>query len=169
MRVRLHAFALAASIVLSPLAPLPSDAQTAEGVESNIALGDKQFIKLSELVLIRGRFISDLDQFPNNTYTISCLTHQCIIASVRQIGENQIGSIDISYFDVTEWSNKLIVAQDTELCMRSTLTIDRNAQTTLFFDVPMNQGIDACRLFHPTKARTATIGSPFLASRPRKP
>lgn len=185
MRVTLSAFALAGPIAFLSLATGPSRAQTRDERNADfkddyaiifpkdgdklIIFGDKSFIDTQVSVLVRGTLTGSWVQYPNNTYSIFCVPAQCIVASVRQIGDNQVGRIDVSPYAVTEWSDNEIIARDDQLCMRSTITIDRRAQSLLLVDVPINQVTTTCKAFVPIKPRTATIGEPpFWKSWPRK-
>jgi hypothetical protein len=175
IRVTLCAFALAGPIAFLLLATASSGEQIRDERNADfkdgsniifpkngdniISFPSKMFINSStpDFVLVRGTLTGDWVQYPNNTYTISCVPGQCIVASFRQIGNNRVGYVDVLPYTVTEWSNKEIIAHDNQLCMRSTITIDRSEQTLLWVDIPINQGTAACQAFVPIKSRTATI------------
>jgi hypothetical protein len=167
MRVTLCAAALAGTIWLLPVAQLPSSAQT--GTERNvdsdtvsdIVFPNKAFSNTQAYVAVQGTLTADWLAYPNNTYSILCVSVQCLVASVRQIGPRQIGAIDGPIvYPVIEWSKDKVIAQDDDLCASTIITIDRNAQTVFWVETPINQTTAACQSFRPITARTASIEAP---------
>jgi hypothetical protein len=95
---------------------------------------------------------------------------QCLVASVEQIGARQIGAIDGPIvYPVVKWSSEEVIAEDNELCARTTIVINRTEQTVLWIETPINLTTIACQSFQPIKERTATIEAPpFWKSWPPK-
>lgn len=86
--------------------------------------------------------------YPNNTYAIHCVKDrkECWIASIEQIGPNQIGRLSGPYaYPITRWDAREIVAQDESLCMRTTLNLLFASQAVVMVEEPINQTSAQCR------------------------
>lgn len=167
MRVTLCAAALAGTIGLLPLAQIPSSAQTVSERKADseavrdIVFPNKTFVNTQAYVSVQGTLTADWLAYPNNTYSILCVPAQCLVASVQQIGPRQIGAIDGPIvYPLVEWSKDKVIAQDDDLCASTTIIIDRDAQTVLWVETPINQTTTACQSFRPITARTASIEAP---------
>jgi hypothetical protein len=161
MRVVLCAAVLTGLMTLSYV---PSSAQAIKepsddsGVYKDLVFPNKSFVSVPAYVAVKGTLAADWLAFPNNTYSIMCLPSQCLVASVSQIAAKQIGEIDgpIAY-PVTKWTDDEVIAEDDDLCARTTIIINRVEKTTLWVQNPINQDTDTCKSFRPIKARTASI------------
>lgn len=122
----------------------------------------KGFSIVADFVQIQGTLASDWFVYKNNTVSVACfkLNKKCNEARVEQIGDNQIGSIQQFEYEIRKWDMNEILSEDTEVCLRITMTIDINAQTVFYTYIPINQTIATCKLFQPTSPRTATIEDP---------
>jgi hypothetical protein len=89
--------------------------------------------------------------YPNNTYAISCIHKfdSCFVASVQQIGHDQIGRMDNPYeYPIVKWTEYEVVAQEEPSlfgCFRVTITIDRKRESLLWVEEPINQTKPSCK------------------------
>jgi hypothetical protein len=96
--------------------------------------------------------------YPNNTYSVNCeqQKNMCVVASAEQIGPNQIGSMQPALeYPIVKWDTNEIVAADPPsdvLCTRATITIDRQRQSLLWLEEPINQSKPMCE-----RAETRTV------------
>jgi hypothetical protein len=87
----------------------------------------------------------------NNTHAVSCYGryNACFIASVNQIGHDQIGRMDNPYdYPIVKWNEYEVVAQEEPSlfgCFRVTVTIDRKRETLLWVEEPINQTKPSCK------------------------
>jgi hypothetical protein len=125
--------------------------------DEDIVFPVKTFLSTNAYVAVKGTLKADWIGYKNNTFSILCLTDECIVASVEQIGPKQVGSIDgpITY-PVIRWSNDEVVAQSDALCAQITITFQRKSQTVLWVETPINQTEIACKNADNT-VRKATI------------
>src|SRR5262249_41666690 len=87
-----------------------------------------------EGVGISGTLTGDGVAYKNNTHSISCSKsrRECYVASIEQIGPNQIGRLDyVEIIPITKWSADEVVATTEEplefQCARMTIAISRKA------------------------------------------
>jgi hypothetical protein len=88
--------------------------------------------------------------YPNNSVAISCYKDrmECVIYSVEQIGQNQIGRLDFpTIYPVTKWDAFEVVASDPDLltCRKETISIVRKSQAVVWVQEPVNQSRAACK------------------------
>lgn len=148
-----------------PAEPLFSQTNVVQdnGQESDqtIIFPNKSFLSVPSYVEVKGTLTADWILYKNNTYSIFCLPSNCTVSYVEQIGPNQIGEINGPIvYPVVTWNNGTVVAEDNDLCVRTTITIDRTSQTVAWIEVPINKGKEFCHWGHPFNSRTATIESP---------
>src|SRR5215475_6267659 len=114
-------------------------------VDDDIVFAAKLFIDLpyDGSVAISGTLTGDGVGYKNNTISISCFKDrgECYIASIEQIGHNQMGSMhSVDIFPITKWSADEVVAiQDVMDCTRLTIVLERKSQTALYAREPINQ------------------------------
>ena len=101
----------------------------------------------------------------NNTVSVTCYQdrQECLIYSIAQIGPNQLGKLDVpGIFPITKWDNDEIIAVesgDTVACRKATISIERNKETAVWGEDPINQTHPACKYTH-TKIYKWTIEDP---------
>jgi hypothetical protein len=161
--VRLCAFMLAG--IFGPLGLASAQPNVAGDADPqhdrDIIFPHKSFLSVPTYVEVKGTLTAGWIGYKNNTYSIFCLPSGCTVASVEQIGPNQLGDINgPTVYPVVKWTNDTVVAEDEDLCIRTTITIDRTYQTVIWVDVPIHKGTDPCQRFQSIEARTATIESP---------
>jgi hypothetical protein len=97
-------------------------------------------------VHISGTITGDHIGYPNNTLTANCIQREmkCHVATIEQIGDNQMGTIDLADFDVVKWTTGEIKAQDTNpsedtvSCNMTTLSVDRPGGKVAYVTQPIN-------------------------------
>jgi hypothetical protein len=147
-----------ASVAVVSLSSACADNKDKWPPDIGIVFSFQEFVDTRGTVSIKGALIADWLGYKNNEHSIVCFKDGCWVASVEQIGPNQIGPIDGPiYYDVARWSEKEIVATSDDLCERVTITIDREAKTTLFTWIPINQSTEFCKIAS-HDPRSATIG-----------
>jgi hypothetical protein len=126
--------------------------------DDQIIFGEKVFydseaatIGGTATVTIAGTLTGPHLGYPNNTYNITCYRdqRQCIVASIEQIGHNQVGTMyaPLSY-PIVEWSpDKIVAKYDAKLtgCYTTTITIDRRQKSALWVEEPVNQTEPFCK------------------------
>ena len=134
-----------------------------------IVFPDKLYtdIDATGFVFIRGRIAGGDLAYKNNVRSITCTKdrNECVFYDVQEIGANQI-SIDYSpiSFQLTRWDQYEISGSYDELCIRSTVSIDRKNKTALIVEEPINQGSLDCK-DSPNKTTKYTLeGSLFWDS-----
>jgi hypothetical protein len=104
-----------------------------------------------EFVTISGTLTGDGMAYPNNTYNVGCYRdrNECVVASVEQIGRNQIGRMEVPLiFPIIKWGEYEIVAADepSEIqCAKATITIERDEGSLLWVEEPINQTRPFCK------------------------
>ena len=69
-----------------------------------------------------------------------------MVAYAEQIGPRQVGRINgPTVFPVVNWTADEVVASDNSLCVKYTITIDRQTKTLLWVETPINQTTIACK------------------------
>jgi hypothetical protein len=122
-------------------------AKPAGKYDETIVFPSKVFVGTKAYVAAKGTIAADWVAYKNNTYSILCLPDECIVASVEQIGPDQVGSIDgPTTYPVKRWTDAdEVVAEDDSLCARITITLDRRTQSVLWVETPINQTTIACK------------------------
>ena len=127
----------------------------AQKEDENIVFAPKNFadsaqIGLDGSVTISGTLTGEGLSYRNNTYSIACDRgrKECLVSSVHQIGQNQIGRLDSpESYPVKKWSPFEVVATEEtsdRSCTRVTITISRKSETALWVQEPINQTLPAC-------------------------
>ena len=134
--------------------------QTVE--DTDIIFGQKVFHDNHDtsypIVVTKGTLTGPGLAYPNNTYSVNCEQQKkmCVVASAEQIGRNQIGSMQPAVeYPIVKWGANEIVAADPPsdvLCSRATITIDRQRQSLLWLEEPINQSKPMCE-----RAETKTV------------
>ncbi len=103
------------------------------------------------MVIISGTLTGEGLAYPNNTYSVACEKAQqtCSASSIEQIGPKQIGRLDGPWvYPIVKWDQYEIVASD-ELssfsCAKVTITIERQQETLLWVEEPINQTRPICK------------------------
>jgi hypothetical protein len=115
------------------------------------AFSDSRQVQQDSWVAISGTLTGDGLAHPNNTYTIGCFRdlHECRVASIEQIGPNQIGRMEIPLaLPIVKWETQEVVAGDEPSkveCSRATITIERDQGTLLWVEEPVNQTRPSCK------------------------
>src|SRR4051794_25760126 len=115
-------------------------AQTTVAADDDIVFAPKNFSDLGGSVAVSGTMTGDGIAYKNNTYAILCVksNEECLVTHIEQIGPNQIGRLDYpSIYPIMSWTPNLVVASEplSSLgCTRTTITIDRKAETALWVD-----------------------------------
>jgi hypothetical protein len=115
--------------------------------DQSIAFPTKMFVGGKGWVAAKGTMTADWVGYKNNTYSILCFPEGCTVASVQQIGINQIGSIDgpITY-PVKSWTDDgVVVSESDDPCVRVTITLDRQAEAVFWVETPINQTAMNCK------------------------
>jgi hypothetical protein len=119
--------------------------------DGNITFPDKTFYdpattSLGDAEVSFSGALSGEDLHTNNTLTVRCDKAQmrCIVGNARQIGTNQIGTLDVTW-EITQWSSRLIVAKDEWPCATWTINITRPTEEVGYVIVPTNQTLPICK------------------------
>jgi hypothetical protein len=102
------------------------------------------------MVAFSGTLSGDDLAYKNNQYAVGCYLErkECWIATVEQIGPNQIGRMDAPYFyPIIKVDLKEIVAQEEAspfACRRTTISIARKEQRVAWVEEPVNQTKPEC-------------------------
>jgi len=119
--------------------------------DDDILFAQKNFADGGLAVGISGTLTGDGVMYKNNTRSISCIKDkgECIIASIEQIGDHQIGRLDYVYtMPITRWTELEIVAADEPndwSCVRNTVFLQRKAETALWVQEPTNTAKPQCK------------------------
>ena len=115
--------------------------------DETIIFPDKVFVSTKNFVAAKGTMTADWVGYKNNTYSILCIPEECIVASVQQIGHDQVGTIDgPTTYLIKRWTDADdVVAEDDGPCARITITLDRRTQSVLWVETPINQTALACK------------------------
>lgn len=108
----------------------------------------KLFVGTKSFVSARGTLSADWIAYKNNTFSILCTAEDgCIVASISQIGWNQIGTLDgPTVYPLKKWTEDAeVVAEDHTLCSRITITLDRMSQEVLWVETPINVSAIECK------------------------
>lgn len=117
---------------------------------SNLVFPDKTFYLGADRSLLRfsGSITGTDLAYPNNVFAVSCDKSKgiCQTASVSQIGANQIGSVDLLDYDITEWSPDYVVARSddpatTVLCSIVTFHANLHTEDVLYVVEPVLRNI----------------------------
>jgi hypothetical protein len=121
------------------------------GSDDDILFAEKNFFDSGYSVGISGTLTGGDLGYKNNTYSINCIEDrkECLIASIEQIGERQIGRLDYAYtIPITKWGADEVVATDESSdwsCWKTTITINRKTQTGLWVEEPINRSRSQCQ------------------------
>ena len=140
--------AILAAVVVWLIAPrLITSAHQDGPSDQGIVFPTKTFVGSKAWVAAKGTMTADWVGYKNNTYSILCLPEECTVASVEQIGPNQISSIDgPMVYPVKSWTDDgAVVAESVEPCVRITITLDRQTEAVLWVETPVNQSALACK------------------------
>ncbi len=114
--------------------------------DEDIIFSNKLFVNTGASVYVAGTLTADWIGYKNNTYSILCIPEECMVAYAEQIGPRQVGRIDgPTVFPVVNWTADEVVASDNSLCVKITITIDRQTKTLLWVETPINQTTIACK------------------------
>jgi hypothetical protein len=115
------------------------------------------------MVIVSGSLTDpDPSALRNNTYVVACEQKvMTCVAHVEQIGPRLVGRMDSPIvFPIKRWDQNEIVADDavagSMLCAKTTITIERKAQTLLWVSEPINQTQPMCK-YADTSVRKYTI------------
>ena len=120
------------------------------GTDDDIVFASKLFTDLPDYgsVGISGTLTGDGIAYENNTISISCYKdrRECYIASVEQIGHNQIGRLQsVAIYPITKWSaDEVVAVQDIMDCTRTTIVLEHKSKTALYAREPINQTRPGC-------------------------
>ena len=148
------------AIRLLPVSSQPFDSN--EIVFAEKVFSDSRQAQQDSWVAISGTLTGDGLAYPNNTYTIGCFRdlNECRVASIQQIGANQLGRMEIPLaFPIVKWETHEVVARDEPSetqCSRATITIERDQGTLLWVEEPVNQTQPFCK-YASTKIAKYTI------------
>lgn len=123
----------------------------AQCADDDIVFAPKNFADTDMAVGISGTLTGDGLAYKNNTRSIFCIKDrgECLIASIEQIGDHQIGRLDYPYaMPITRWTASEIVAADEPSdwsCIRTTIFLQRKTQTALWVQEPTNTAKPQCK------------------------
>jgi hypothetical protein len=131
--------------------------------DEDIRFPYKSFDGPKAWVAAKGTLTADWMAYKNNTFSILCLPEECIVASVNQIGPRQVGDIDGPIvYPVKRWTDDgEVVAEDSTLCSRITITLDRRTKSVLWVETPINQTTLACKNADNNIRKATLEASPF--------
>ncbi len=133
--------------------------------DDQIIFAHKHFYNTETAVVVSGTLIGPNLAYSNNYYTIACYQDrkECVISNFEQIGHNQIGDLLAPLvFPVVKWSQEEIIAEDQAGlpspmdCVKATITIERQQQSVLWVQEPINQTQPMCQ-YSDTKVNKWTI------------
>lgn len=125
--------------------------------DEDIVFSNKLFQNANAYVYVSGTLTGDWIGYKNNTFSILCISEECLVANLDQIGPRQVSRIiGPTVYPVVSWTRDEVVASDNSLCAKITITIDRNTQTLLWVETPINQTRIECKNADNT-IRKATI------------
>jgi hypothetical protein len=137
--------------------------------DEDIAFPMKLFVGERAFVAAKGTLTADWIAYKNNTFSISCDSTECIVASIDQIGPKQVGEIDgPMIYPLKSWSEEdKVVAEGQTLCSRITITLDRKSETVLWVETPINQTAIECKNAD-SQVRKATLEASLFWRRRRE-
>jgi hypothetical protein len=106
--------------------------------------------------------------YPVNSWHIDCYRDQmmCHSADVSEIGYRQLGSIWLSDWKITSWTDKTVVLASTDptACASQGITFYRLTKRVGYVSSPINQETDYCRKYNRFAGQIGTdeweIGQP---------
>jgi hypothetical protein len=84
----------AAALTFNFMSTAFSDNKYTVASDTGITFSFNEFLSTAETVTVKGTLIADWLGYKNSEYSIVCSKSECMVASVEQIGPNQIGSIN---------------------------------------------------------------------------
>lgn len=121
------------------------------GSDDDIMFDNKHFHDFGYSVGISGTLTGDGLAYKNNTYSILCVKdrEECLIASIEQIGERQVGRLDYAYsIPITKWNADEVVASQEPpdwICWKTTIRLERKTETALWVEEPINRSRPDCQ------------------------
>jgi hypothetical protein len=129
--------------------------QTKLPLDENIVFAQKAFFNGlqsgPQIVYAAGSLTGPHVGYKNNYTAITCYQDrmECVMTTVDQIGENQIGRVGLpDFMDVTKWDKDVIVAgEQTDIagCRHLTITILRPAETAYGNEEPTKSSNPECK------------------------
>jgi len=122
--------------------------------DDQIIFAPRHFYNTEAVVVASGTLSGPDLAFPNNYYTIACYQDrkECVISNVEQVGHNQIGDLLVPLIlPVVKWSKDEVIAEDQAGlpspigCVKATITIERELQSVLWVQEPINQTQPGCQ------------------------
>jgi hypothetical protein len=123
--------------------------------DENIVFAQKAFFNGlqsgPQIVYIAGALTGPHVGYKNNYTVITCYRDrmECVVTTVDQIGENQIGRVDLpAFLDITKWDKDVIVAgEQTDIagCRQLTITILRPVETAYWNEEPIKSSNPECK------------------------
>jgi len=132
------------------------------GSDDDIIFDNKHFHDFGYSIGISGTLTGDGLAYKNNTYSSFCVKdrQECLIASIEQIGERQVGRLDYAYsIPIIQWNaDEVIATQEASdwSCWKTTITITRKTETVLWVEEPINRSRSQCQISDGT-VKTYTI------------
>jgi len=151
--------AVLAAVVAWLIVPRPiTNPHQGTPYDQTIVFPIKVFVGAKGWVAAKGTMTADWVGYKNNAYSILCLPNECTVASVEQIGPDQISSINgPTPYPIKSWTDDgAVVAEFVDPCVRTTITLDRQTEAVLWVETPINQSAMACKNAD-TSIRKATL------------
>jgi hypothetical protein len=143
--------------------------QPAPQQPTQIAFPDKSLTDMGDALLFMGTISGQGIGYPNNTLFANCSKSEmtCNVATVQQIGANQVGPIDIDSYPITAWTDGLVTAKEdtvgTSACTSTTINILRQSGEIQWIQEPVNQSAPNCIHVDTTTYKWTVEPSPFWA------
>jgi hypothetical protein len=120
-----------------------------------------------DIVSVTGTLTGDGIAYKNNSYSVTCYEdrRECLVYSVDEIGDNQVGYLEIpTFYPIMKWTPDEIVASEHVVplvprCTKITISLERKTEEAVWVEEPINQAIAACKNAD-TQIRKFTIESP---------
>jgi hypothetical protein len=118
--------------------------------DPQIVFPDKIITDTDGYIILIGTITGKEIGYPNNTLYIRCSRddRRCDVATVQQIGKNQVGPIDLDDYLVTRWDDGIVTAKEntegTTACSAVTLNIIRHSGEVQWIQEPVNQTAPNC-------------------------
>ena len=102
-------------------------------------------------VTIKGTLAGDGVGYKNNSINVACYKDrgECLVSSIEQISSNQLNSLNgPSIYPITKWDAHEVIATgsaDAVDCRRVTINLERETQTAVWVEEPINQSRAACK------------------------
>lgn len=137
------------------------------------ALPSYEFQDSGQFISVTGTLKGEGVGYRVNTWKIHCFAGQesCQVASVEEIGPEQLGDIHIEYMKISSWNDKTITLDSDDLssCGHQILVLNRVAKVVTFTSSAQNFDKDYCRKFYNYDGKSSIPSNSWEIGQPNQP